>query len=136
MTAIQLRLLPGLLLLAVVIAGCAPSASSGAGRQSNELSRADIEATQLPNLYDAIDRLRPRWLTVRAQRSFGQQPLATEVVVYQNQTMLGGVEVLRQLGPEAAVRITYLDGATASASLPGLGSRHVEGAIILHTRER
>jgi hypothetical protein len=124
-----------LLLCAVTACASAPSAE-GSGRAQNELSREEIMAAGVNNLYDVIHRLRPRWLNVRGQRSFGQAALNTEVVVFQNQTMLGGVEVLRQLGPDIAMRLRYLDGATATASLPGLGSRHVEGAIIIETQLR
>jgi hypothetical protein len=121
------------LLLIVAVLACAPAASGSGGRDANVLTREEIMAAEVNNLYDVIHRLRPRWLNVRAQRSFGQAALNTEIVVYQNQTMLGGVDVLRQLGPDMALRLRYLDGATAAASLPGIGSRHVEGAIIIDT---
>jgi hypothetical protein len=57
-------------------------------------------------------------------------------VVYQNQTYLGGVDVLKQMGRESAERLRYMDGPKASASLPGLGSQHVQGAIIIEPRGR
>jgi hypothetical protein len=124
----------GVALLAV--GACAPAATAGPGGSSSELSRDEIMNVGVNNLYDVVHRLRPRWLQVRGQRSFGQAALNTEVVVFQNQTMLGGVEVLREISPEMAMRIRYLDGTTATASLPGLGSRHVEGAIIIDTTVR
>lgn len=88
---------------------------------------------QVGNLYELVDRLRPRWLQVRARdRSFsgGEQ----EIVVYQDQSLLGGVEMLRSLGLDLATSLTYLDGAQATAQLPGLGSRRIEGAIVVNTR--
>ena len=33
---------------------------------------------------------------------------------------------------EGVYEIRYLDGATAKATLPGLGDRHVQGAIVVH----
>lgn len=125
-----------LLLAAAATTACAPATTSAAGSNSNELSREEIMEVGVNNMYDVIHRLRPRWLQVRGQRSFGQAALNTEVVVFQNQTMLGGVEVLRDMGPDIAMRVRYLDGTTATASLPGLGSRHVEGAIIIETTAR
>ncbi|MGH7446417.1 MAG: hypothetical protein ACRELT_02580, partial [Longimicrobiales bacterium] len=83
--------------------------------------------------HDVVQRLRPRWLIARAgDRSIG---MSTGVVVYQDQALLGDVDTLRQLGPSAAYELRYLDGPTASSTLPGLGSgRHVAGAIIVLTR--
>jgi hypothetical protein len=113
------------------LAACAPAATTAGGQNPNLLTRDDIMAVEVTNLYDVVQRLRPRWLTVRAGRSLSE--LRTEVVVFQNQTLLGGIDVLRQMQPDIAVRIRYLDGSTASATLPGLGSRHVEGAIVIET---
>ena len=84
------------------------------------------------NLYEAIDRLRPRWLQVRSgMRSFTME---TEVVVFQDEVFLGGPEVLERMGVEGVFSVRYLDGPTAKASLPNLGNRHVQGAIIISLR--
>lgn len=96
----------------------------------DKLTREEIVGSSARTLFELIQRERPRWLQIRGQRSFGS---ATEIVVYQNQTRLGGIDVLQSIGPGAAWWIEYLDGPTASAMLPGLGSQVVEGAIILHT---
>jgi hypothetical protein len=120
------------LLLILGVAACAPATTSSGSDQS-VLTRDEIMGAEVTNLYDVVHRLRPRWLNVRGQRSFGQAALNTEVVVFQNQTMLGGIDVLREMSPDIAMRMRYLDGATATASLSGLGSRHVEGAIIIET---
>jgi hypothetical protein len=125
---------PALLLLLAVVA-CAPATASG-GANANVLTQEEIMAVGVNNLYDVIQRERPRWLQIRGQRSFGQASAATEIVVFQNQTMLGGLDILRQLSPEIAHRLRYLDSATAIASLSGLGSRHVGGAIIIDTVAR
>jgi hypothetical protein len=117
-------------LLAMLAVGCA-SAASRSGQSANLLTREEVMAANVSNLYDAVQRLRPRWLNVRGARSLSQ--LSTEIVVYQDLTHLGGVDVLRQLSPEMISRLRYLDGATATASLPGLGSRHVVGAIVIET---
>jgi len=82
------------------------------------------------NAYEAVERLRPRWLTVRSgPRSFNVE---TEVVVFQGMMLLGNQDVLERIGIDGIYEIRYLDGATASASLPGLGGRHVDGAIIIY----
>jgi hypothetical protein len=119
--------------LLLVLTACAPAATTGSGQNSNVLTRDEIMAVEVSTLYDVVQRLRPRWLASRGPRSFGDAGLRTEIVVFQGQTLLGDVEVLRQFSPNMAARLRYMDGATASASLPGLGSRHVEGAIIIDT---
>lgn len=112
-------------------------ASSGAGERGSErnpnlLTREEILSADATNLYDVIYRLRPRWLQVRSQRSFS---MPTEVAVLQNDSYMGDMEVLRQMTPELAVEIQYLEGSRAATSLPGLMSgRHIEGAIIIRTR--
>lgn len=117
------------LVAALLITACASSSSSGPRQQSDLITAEEIASTNVSNLYQLIDRLRPRWLDVRSQQSFSS---ATEIVVFQGQTFLGGIDMLRQLGPDVANAIRYLDGPTASASLSGIGSRQVEGAIVIN----
>jgi hypothetical protein len=119
--------------LLVLQVACASSGTTRNRADQFALSRAEIETAQVSNLYEVVQRLRPRWLDLRGTRSLG---LGTGVVVYQNQTYLGGVDVLKQMGRESAERLRYMDGPKASASLPGLGSQHVQGAIIIEPRGR
>ncbi len=120
--------------LATVVLGtaCAGAARSGTNTRQDLLTREQIMSVSgASNLYEVVQRLRPRWLETRGgDRSFA---LTTEVVVFQNQSYLGDVQVLGQLGPEVAYEMRWLDGPTASATLPGLGSRHVTGAIVIAT---
>jgi predicted patatin/cPLA2 family phospholipase len=49
--------------------------------------------------------------------------------------LLGGPDALKQIGPESAWEIRWMDGVRASASLPGITSgRHIEGAILISSR--
>jgi hypothetical protein len=122
-------------LLVSAFAGACASSGAGEGasdRNPNLLTREEILSADATNLYDVIYRLRPRWLQVRSQRSFS---MPTEVAVLQNDSYMGDMEVLRQMTPELAIRIEYLEGSRAATSLPGLMSgRHIEGAIIVRTR--
>lgn len=128
----RLLLLACLALLAAA-GGCATT-GGGPDGDPGVLTREEIREADLANLYEVVQRLRPRWLrNVRGQRSFNVEG---GIVVYQNQTFLGGPEVLRQWQPSAVARMVYLDGVTASNELPGPASnRHVEGAIVIYTRE-
>lgn len=110
--------------------------ASGSSRRDAPRPRTDVitheelERSELRNAYEAVQRLRPRWLQVRSgMRSFA---LETEVVVFQDQLFLGNQEALQRIGLDGIYEIRYLDGATAKATLPGLGSRHVQGAIVIH----
>ncbi|MHC4922442.1 MAG: hypothetical protein ACYTKC_23035, partial [Planctomycetota bacterium] len=66
---------------------------------------------------------------VRGIRGFNVE---TEIVVFQDRMFMGGLDMLRTIGIEGIYELRYLDGPTASASLPGLGGRHVEGAIVIY----
>jgi hypothetical protein len=95
--------------------------------------RQDLQDLNVRNLYDAIQQLRPRWLYVRAVRSFNAD---TEIVVFQDRLFLGNQDQLRQLGLDGVFWLEYVDGPTAQATLPGIRDRHVEGAIIVHMTPR
>ncbi|MHB1192724.1 MAG: hypothetical protein ACYC6F_06720 [Longimicrobiales bacterium] len=120
------------LLVAGALCGCASAKGGQESRNSDLLTREEIIGTGATNMYDVVNRLRPQWLTVRTISSF---TLSDEIVVFQNDMQLGGPEALRQLVPELAYEVRWMDGIRASSMLPGLMSgRHVLGAIIVSTR--
>jgi hypothetical protein len=123
-----------ILLALIASAACTPAhprTTETAAGARDRLDSVEIHAVSASNLYDVVARLRPHWLRPPERRSFG---LATEVVVYQDQMLLGGPDALRRIGAESAYSMRWLDGSTASNTLPGLGSRHVAGAIVVLTR--
>jgi hypothetical protein len=126
---------PALVSLAVVLlGGCATGRAKAASGRPDLLTREQIMSVQgVTNLYDVVQRLRPRWLIARAEnRTLGGASVG--ILVYQEQTLLGDVETLRQLQPEIAYELRFLDGTTASTTLPGLGGNlHIPGAIIIST---
>jgi hypothetical protein len=133
MKAIRLAALTLVLLVSGTIVGCASTQGSDGGEGSLDLlTREQIMATETTNLYDAIRRLRPRWLQVRSTRSFNMETL---IAVMQNDMYLGGAETLKEIAPELAYEIRYMDGARAANVVPGLMSgQHIEAAIIVSTR--
>lgn len=120
--------------VAVLASGCATVRNPKGNGRTDLLTREEIMGVPgATNLYDVVARLRPRWLTIRAQDP--NSGVTTSIVVFQDQTLLGNVETLRQLQPELAHQLRYLDGTTAKNTLPGLAfAGHVAGAIILSTR--
>lgn len=133
MRAVRTLALTLVLAAPALAGGCAStqSAEGDTGRQ-DLLTREEIMGTESTNLYDAIRRLRPRWLQVRSTRSFNMETL---IAVLQNDMYLGGSETLREISPELAYEIRYMDGVRAANVLPGLMSgQHVEAAIVINTR--
>jgi hypothetical protein len=98
-------------------------------RRRDVLTRDELLESGTTNLFEAVDRLRPQWMRGRGASNLRGGGIT--VVVYQNNTQLGGIEVLRTLNLEFAEELRFLDGPTASNTLPGLGSRAVAGAIVI-----
>lgn len=117
-----------------LLAGCAYSQGGRDRPDPDKITREEILSVDARNLYDVVQRLRPRWLTAGRRATGRSYNLTTEIVVYQEQLLLGGVDVLENWSPTAAYGLEWLDGTTASSTLPGLGSRHVAGAIVIHTK--
>ena len=61
--------------------------------------------------------------------------MQTEVAVIQNDVYMGPAEILKEMAPDLAFQLQYLEGTRAATAIPGLMSgRHIEGAIIISTR--
>lgn len=116
--------------LAVTVLGCASTPSSFPDR--NQITEREIEQTRATNALELIERLRPFWLIAsRGERSIN---LETTILVYQNQTALGGLEELRRIPVHVIRSVRALD-AVEAGQLAGLGSRHVERAIVVMTHD-
>jgi hypothetical protein len=127
-------LLLALLSSSAVLGACASGARSGSrvAGNPNLITRSEIdEARQsgVRDLYELIERRRPRWLQARAERSINLQ---TSILVFQNNSRLGGIDALRGYPLGSITSIRYLDAAQAGL-LPGGGGAHVEGAIVIST---
>ncbi|HUF25826.1 MAG TPA: hypothetical protein VMM18_02495 [Gemmatimonadaceae bacterium] len=124
------------LALACVAAGCAGAGRSGSERRDpNLISPAEIEEMHqagVRDLYELVNRQRPIWLQRRPERSL---QLETTILVYLNEARLGGIDALRGYPLLSVVSLRYYDAAQAML-LPGGGSAHVEGAIVIRTGTR
>jgi hypothetical protein len=112
--------------------GCAGATTqSGANReQRNLLTLQQLEATNRENLYEAIERLRPGWLTSRGPTSVtNAEP--TVPSVYMDGSMLGRAEYLRQMRVMDVTEVRYWEPGPASARF-GMG--HPRGVIELSRR--
>jgi hypothetical protein len=122
------------------VCGCAssPSGASGASQQSNGASAhrgssdritADELATiDVQNALQAVQRLRPSFLQNRggASSSITQGP--QDVVVYVDQTRMGGPSTLAQIPITDVKEIQHLSGTDATQRY---GTGHGSGAIIV-----
>jgi len=126
--------------LAVLTAACgastgsADSSNPSPNRQSrdrNLITQSEIQASPGQTAYDVVQRLRPRWLTIRGG-SRSLMGMDTRIVVFSDNVQIGDVGVLRQIPAESVESMRFLDGATASNVLPGVGSgEHIAGAIVV-----
>lgn len=118
-----------LLLVTSLLAACA-----GATRQPGErrgrgvtLTQAELAATNSGNVYDAIAKLRPEWLTSRGPTSM-TDPTPTAANVFMNGIQLGDVNALRDVRMLDVTEVRYWDAGQASARF-GMG--HPRGVIEL-----
>jgi hypothetical protein len=121
-----------------IAGGCASGRGASANtRNPNLISTAEVDrarAEGVRDAYELVERLRPRWLQVRADPSFN---LATALVVFHHETRLGGVDALRGYPLTTITSIRYLDAAQANLLPGGVGSGgHYEGAIVISTGTR
>jgi hypothetical protein len=92
------------------------------------LTQATLVEHNFANAYEAVEALRPIWLQTRGASTL----IATQaqVVVYLNDTRLGGIETLRQIITPAVVTIRHFDGRAATARW---GLDHGQGVILVTT---
>jgi hypothetical protein len=56
------------------------------------------------------------------------------LLVYLGSTRMGGPEALRDIPATSISALQYMDAATATARLPGIGSTVISGAIVATSR--
>ena len=124
MTGIHLALATTLLLAAA----CGPRSAAPRGDR-NFISTEELRASTQPNLYTAVESLRPLWLRSRGPTSItqGQQT----VRVYLDGTLMGGPEQLRQIPTQSVSSLRFVDGPQATQRW---GLDHGMGAIVIATR--
>ena len=114
------------LMLAVALGGCAsagaPRTRSGSG---STLSKEQLASANSDNLYDAIVKLRPEWLSNRGPVSV-TDPTPSAVDVYMNGSMLGKIDYLREVRLGDVTEVRYWDAGSASMRF-GMG--HPRGVI-------
>lgn len=123
--------------LSFLVIACIACAGGGEGPRSGSdperLTREEIVSAGATNLYDAVQRLRPRWLEVRAPRSIVGMDTGVAVVV--DRTYVGDQEELKRMGVEVAASMQYMTGSRAWAEF-ALPRGHIEGVIVVRVVEK
>jgi len=101
------------------------SAPSPARRSGNVITAEEISGTGTTNLYDAVQRLRPQWLTSTRIRRGGS---GDDLIVYLDSNRYGTMNSLRQLSVGGVQEIQYF-GASEATNRYGTG--HTGGAILV-----
>ena len=122
-------------LLVAAASGCASSGTStGASQQSSHrgspdrITQEDLATVDVQNALQAVQRLRPSFLQNRggASSSITQGP--QDVVVYVDQTKMGGPQALAQIPITDVKEIQHLNGTDATQRY---GTGHGSGVIIV-----
>ena len=114
---------------AVMIA-CSGNAPRGTRAEYNVIRKAEMVERGYLNAYDAVAGLRGNWLVTKGTDSF---VAPGQVLVYIDNSRLGGVETLRDVSVSSIVYIRWIDGVTASARW---GLDHGHGVIFVSSHER
>ena len=116
-----------MLFTATSASGCVSAASQtgSAPSSNNRLTRTQLASSNLDNLYDAIAKLRPEWLSSRGPTSV-TDATPTSVSVFMNGSMLGKGDYLKQVSLLDVTEVRYYEAAQASARF-GMG--HPRGVI-------
>jgi hypothetical protein len=113
----------------VVLGACASRAgNSSESGDRNLITLAQIQDGHFQNAYDAVQALRPNWLTPRGPDSF-RTP--SQIEVYYDATHLGTVETLRSIVSSNVSFIRWYDGTQAQQRF-GIG--HSSGVIFVSSR--
>ena len=120
-------------LLLTVVAACASgkgSTTASPRREADLISASELAQIDVPNLHQAIQRLRPNWLRSRGQVSI-RSPEAGNPVVYIDDTRFGELRTLEQITPAEVREIQRMNAAEATNRF---GTGHAGGAIVVRRK--
>ena len=117
-------------ILSVVFSACAARTPSTSAPLPDRdvLTQATLVEHHFANAFEAVEALRPTWLLTRGSNTLVASQ--AQVVVYLNDTRLGGTETLQQITTPAIVTIRHFDGLAATARW---GLDHGQGVILVTT---
>ena len=114
----------------LTIAACGTTGSGSATPRGdrNLVTSDELRQGVSSNLYEFLQSTRPMWLRKRGQSSILNEG---DIVVYLDDSRLGGPETLRTIVPTHVQQMRFLD---ASAAQQRFGVGHSHGAILVYSR--
>ena len=117
-----------LAIIGVLVACTHLQSGTGARADRNTITKDQLTKNHYSTVYDAVEALRANWLQTRGTDSF-QSP--SQVKVYLDNTLFGGVESLRNIATNTISFVRYFDGVSATARW---GLDHGAGVIYVSSR--
>lgn len=123
-----------LAVLALLVCACATAPRRDAAGTPprpprNTVTYEQLASTQLPTLYEAVQRLQPSWL--RPPRG---NPTRTEIGVFLNGARVGGLEFLREFPARQAQEVRYVPFNEVEAEIAGFQNERLGAAILITGR--
>jgi hypothetical protein len=109
--------------IVTLMVACASRTSPAPKLDQTLITGDQLQEARFNTVYDAVEALHGNWLQTRGTDSF---KAPSQVQVYLDNTMLGGVETLRDIAPKTVVYVRYFDGISATGRW-GIG--HGAGVI-------
>jgi hypothetical protein len=128
----MMRVISIAVLFAGAVLACAPPSTvpgAGATRNANVITREDIKGTNASNAYEAVSRLRPKFLNSHGATTFSPNDTGLPNV-YLNHSLYGDIESLRNIDVSSISEIHYYSAPEASTRF---GRGNVSGAIEVTT---
>jgi len=130
--------------LVVSAAGCVGQPRSADQPRSDRslITREQFLETHYTNAYDVVEALHSNWLRTKGTDTFTKRdptadslrsPGPSRVLAYLDNTMLGGVDKLRDIALTSVSFIKYYDGRDATARW---GLDHGMGVILVSTHDQ
>ncbi len=129
MPAVFLRAARRSVVASLLAAAACATATQGPRHNSNVISREELDQISVSNAFDAVQRLRPQWLTRPTAATL--QPGGNPVLVYLDRHQFGSLEDLRTLGTDQIEQMEFLSARDATTRY---GTGHPSGIIEVTTR--
>ncbi|HJP85966.1 MAG TPA: hypothetical protein VJ852_08255 [Gemmatimonadaceae bacterium] len=123
--------------IAAFAAACASSGSGATARSSpDQITHAEVAASNATNAYELVSRLRPNWLRATPTGSIGGGVIARQaILVYMDRQRLEDLDALKTLSIDGIDSAQWIDAARAPTVLPDVPPGPIAGAIVLRSRK-
>ncbi|MEZ4414426.1 MAG: hypothetical protein R3E10_01605 [Gemmatimonadota bacterium] len=117
-------------LFSLLLLGCASGGGGGSSRSPNVIRSGDLSEIPNGSAYDAIQRLRPRWLRTRGMSSV-QSGSPDYAQVFIDNAPSGSLEALRRVVVQDVDSIVYMSASDATTRY---GTGYTGGLIQVFTK--